>query len=583
MVRIRLRTKLLLSLVLTSTALISSSLFIVQHSLQSRARQEIFESLNNSVVTFQSFQRERQATLARSAALLANLPSLKALMTTQHEATIQDASGDFWRLVGSDLFVLADRTGRIVALQTATPGFDRQAAQGALTRALERGATRDWWFGHGHLYETFLMPIYFGAPGNNLPIGMLAVGYAVDTRVAEDVRRVASGQVAFKYGNNLVVSSLTAEQQVEFARHVPQPSELATPGAQDFQLAGERFLGTSVELTPSGEFPVRLTVLKSYDQATAFLEDLNRLLLGVGLVAILAGSALVFLAAHTFTRPLSSLVSGVRALEKGDFSYPLDGHSHDEVEELTTAFDKMRKSLQSTQQALLQADRLATVGRMASSISHDLRHPLTAILAYAEFLSGDNLNDQQRKELYGEIRLSVTRMTDLISSLLDFSKVQQTLNPAFGNIREPMEHAIHVVRARAEFAQIGILLSQNGVIEGWFDGKKLERVFHNLLLNACEAVSPESGRIELTACRTEETVEIRVADNGPGIPPSILDSIFQPFVSHGKENGTGLGLAVVHKIVQDHGGDVSVESTGEQGTVFMLRLPLTAPRRVLGP
>ncbi|MCI0423304.1 MAG: ATP-binding protein, partial [Acidobacteria bacterium] len=124
-------------------------------------------------------------------------------------------------------------------------------------------------------------------------------------------------------------------------------------------------------------------------------------------------------------------------------------------------------------------------------------------------------------------------------------------------------------------------LAQPGVIEGWFDGNKLERVFHNLLLNACEAVSPESGRIELTARRTKEAVEIRVADNGPGISPIILDSIFQPFVSHGKENGTGLGLAVAHKIVQDHGGVVSVESTGEHGTVFALRLPLTPPRRVL--
>ncbi|MBI4165884.1 MAG: HAMP domain-containing histidine kinase [Acidobacteria bacterium] len=499
-------------------------------------------------------------------------------MTTQDEVTIQDASMDFWRLVGSDLFVLADRTGRVVALQTATRGFDRQAAQVSVSGALQRGATSDWWFGQGHLYETFLMPIYFGSPANNVPIGMLAVGYEIDKQVAEVVRRVASGHVAFSYGSNLVVSTLAHDQQAEFARRAPSISGPARPG--DMRLAGEEFIGTSVDLSPAGEVPVRLTVLKSYDQATAFLNSLNRLLLGVGLVAILAGSALVFLLAHTFTRPLSNLVSGVHALEKGDFSYPLDGHSNDEVEELTMAFDNMRNSLQNSQRELLQADRLATVGRMASSISHDLRHPLTAILAYAEFLSDNSLNDQQRKELYGEIRMSVARMTDLISSLLDFSKGQQTLTPAFGNIREPMEHAIHVVRARPEFARIGITLSQQGVIESWFDAKKLERVFHNLLLNACEAVSPESGKIELTARRTEGAVEIRVADNGPGIPPNILDSIFQPFVSHGKENGTGLGLAVAHKIVQDHGGEICVESTGEHGSVFALRLPLSPPRRV---
>src|SRR5262249_43561414 len=147
------------------------------------------------------------------------------------------------------------------------------------------------------------------------------------------------------------------------------------------------FLGTSLELAPKENQPVNLTVLKSYDAATKFLEELDRLLVGVGIIAVLAGGWLIFIISHTFTRPLDNLVSGVRALEKGDFDYPLQRRGNDEVAELTGAFDKMRKSLEKSQQDLIHAERLATIGRMASSISHDLRHPLTTILAYAEFQS----------------------------------------------------------------------------------------------------------------------------------------------------------------------------------------------------
>src|SRR2546427_1712046 len=572
----KLRTKFLLSLVIVSASLTWATLLVVRHRVRLRVRDEIFEGLRNSVVTFEGLQRQRERMLDRSAALLANLPSLKAVMTTAHEATIQDSSTDFWRLVGSDLFVLADRSGKLAALNTATSGFSRGEAQGFLRRSLGDGETRDWWFGSGHLFEVFLQPIYFGSPAEHTPLGVLAVGYEIDDRVAEDVSRVASSQAAFRYGKTIVVSTLSATQQADLEREAERFLAAAS-GPQDVQLGGEKFLSTSVELAPGGAPAVSLSVLKSYDQATAFLESLNRWILGVGLAAVLAGSALVFLISITFTRPLANLVRGVHALEQGDFAYPLEARGNDEVSELTAAFDRMRRTIEQTQSELLHAERLATIGRMASTISHDLRHPLTAILAYAEFLSEGSPDAQQRKDLYEEIRLAVNRMTEQISSLLGFSKDREALRPVYGSVGEVLERAIQSVHARPEFRRIAITFSQEGGGEGWFDPGKLERVFHNLLLNACEAAPPDSGKIEVQAHRTPQGLEIRVADNGPGIPPSVRESLFQPFVSYGKENGTGLGLTAVEKIVQDHGGQVSVESTGPEGTVFKLILPLTVP------
>ncbi len=107
-----------------------------------------------------------------------------------------------------------------------------------------------------------------------------------------------------------------------------------------------------------------------------------------------------------------------------------------------------------------------------------------------------------------------------------------------------------------------------------FDPKKLERVFFNLILNACEASQGLDSRIAITVKNSDKDLEIRITDAGPGIPEPIRDTLFDPFVSYGKPNGTGLGLAIVSKIVQDHSGSVSIQQTSEHGTTVLVRLPL---------
>jgi signal transduction histidine kinase len=107
----------------------------------------------------------------------------------------------------------------------------------------------------------------------------------------------------------------------------------------------------------------------------------------------------------------------------------------------------------------------------------------------------------------------------------------------------------------------------------WFDPRKLERALYNLLLNACEAAPSSAGRVRVTIRHDEESVTIAVSDNGPGIAEPIRDQLFHPFVSYGKENGTGLGLTVVQKIVQDHGGKVVMERTADARTVFRITIP----------
>ena len=111
-------------------------------------------------------------------------------------------------------------------------------------------------------------------------------------------------------------------------------------------------------------------------------------------------------------------------------------------------------------------------------------------------------------------------------------------------------------------------------VEAAYDVKKLERVFHNLLLNACEAVSPITGQINIELFENQSEIEIRVSDNGRGIPAYLKQRVFEPFFTQGKANGTGLGLTVAQKIIEDHGGDLRLENSSAKGSTFVVVLPL---------
>jgi signal transduction histidine kinase len=569
MASFRLRTKLELSLLVISSCLTCATLVIIHHIVKTQVRQEIFEALQNSVTTFRNVLHQRQIMRARSASMIADLPNLKALMTSHDPVTIQDASSSIWHVAGSDLFLLADREGQVVALHTSAPGFTRPIAQEQLRLHSTHDEIATWWFGGGHLYEVFLQPISFGSAAEGSALGVLAIGYEVDEQLAREVSRIAGSEVSITFGDSAIVSTLRPSQESALAA-VRRGVSLTTTPAQ-ITLDGERFIASALDLDRSTPAAARLTVLKSYDQAASFLDRLTRLVLGLGIAAVVFGSVVLYFICLNFTRPLENLAAGVKALEAGDFSFPLESRSNDEVGVVTNAFGAMRRSLRQTQAKLLASERLATIGLMASSISHDLRHPLTAILANAEFLSEGRLAGGAREELYEEIRSAVNRMIDLIDSLLEFSRGRESLQLSRGSLHETIAHAIHAVRAHHEF--LGVKITVSGQCpESWFDHRRLERAFYNLLLNACEAV-PRDGKIEVSMGEAEGAARILISDNGPGIAEPIRDQLFRPFVSFGKENGTGLGLSIAHKILEDHGGRLKLASTSPQGTTFELALP----------
>ena len=151
----------------------------------------------------------------------------------------------------------------------------------------------------------------------------------------------------------------------------------------------------------------------------------------------------------------------------------------------------MRRQIQKAQADLLEAERLATIGKMARSVSHDLRHYLASVYANSEFLASHPLSHEEKAELLSEIQLSVQGTTDLIDSLLLFSNTGRALNKTYESITYLAERAIALLRSHPEASGVEVSISTSGSCEALVDAKKIERVIYNLVLNACQSRSKE--------------------------------------------------------------------------------------------
>jgi signal transduction histidine kinase len=240
---------------------------------------------------------------------------------------------------------------------------------------------------------------------------------------------------------------------------------------------------------------------------------------------------------------------------------------------LDEALSNMRGEVLTSEQRRVASERVAAFSKAASSICHDLRHYLTVLVANAEFLYEAEKLKLNRDEIYDEIKTASGQMTDLLDSLRELWRTEGSISPRPAAIDQTIRHAVDAVRARSEMRSRTIVWRTSGEMAGMFDPQKIERAFLNLVLNAFEASAQTQSEIEIDIRSCSEQFEIRVIDHGPGVSPPIRDTLFDPFVSFGKSTGTGLGLAIVNKIVRDHAGQVTVETTSHSGTTFLVKLP----------
>jgi signal transduction histidine kinase len=573
MARLRLQSQLLLSTLLIICALTGAILLILRHTVRTQIDDQVKYSTDASFQEFGTVQRELQVQLSRTASLLAEIPTLKALMTTRDAPTIQDGSIPFWKLAGSDLFLLADPAGRVVALDLTKQGLAREVAESSLKTSLREGQDSSWWYSGGRLYWVFLRPILAGSGNNAKVLGLVAIGYETNSRIAEQLGFVAESKIVLLADNRIIASTFSPEDESAIQRRILAREVLPSAGTTEVMLGDDTYQVARVTLQANPPLPVQCYVFISLTRPMAFLRQLNRTILVVGLTAILLASVSLRFVSGTITHPLDNLVAGVRALAAGDYAYSITPAGSSEAVELAESFSKMRGELLAFQRKQIETERVAAVGRAANSISHDLRHHLAALVANAEFLYEAQKLRLDRDEVYREIQTASEQMTELLDSLRDLAREQRNISPVNASMDQCVRRAIEAARARPELRDLYIVVSSTGDMTGVFDPKKMERALLNLAVNACEAVSNRQGKITFDITSTASTFEIRVSDNGPGIPVAIRNNLFDPFVSAGKANGTGLGLAIVSKIISDHGGDVSVESTSASGTTFLVKLP----------
>jgi signal transduction histidine kinase len=573
MARPKLRSELLISSMLIILGLTGAIVLIVRGTVRSEIDQQVRDGTSASLHAFESVQLQREVQLSRSAAILADLPTLKALMTTEHALTIQDASDSFWKLAGSDLLVLATADGRVLGLHANKRELTESLAQSNLTRSLEQRERATWWYADGQLYQAFIYPILAGAGNDKEQLGVVAVGYQVNRTMAQQLALASGSEVALTVGQNIVASTLAPRQEWELERWIARADFRPESGTRELGLGGSPYEVASAYIYRGPGTPVQCYALMPLGPVNHFIRKLDWKIYILGILAVACAALSLIFFSRTITRPLDNLIAGVRALASGDYTYSVTPRGSSEVAELGEAFSSMRRELLESQKRWADAERVAALGRAASSISHDLRHYLATVVANAEFLYEAEKLNLDRDEVYDEIKSAADQMTELLDSLRELARDGSATSPSCASIAQTVRRAADAALTQPDLRTRTIEIHASGEMEGVFDPKKIERVFLNLLLNACEATSSSGGRIEVDIQSTTKVFEVRVTDNGSGIPESIRSTLFDPFISSGKARGTGLGLAIVSKIVRDHEGAVSVERTSESGTVFLVKLP----------
>ena len=227
-------------------------------------------------------------------------------------------------------------------------------------------------------------------------------------------------------------------------------------------------------------------------------------------------------------------------------------------------------TIRAMESRMRQADRLATVGRMAANIAHEIRNPLASLTGAIEVLTSPHTAEDARERLSQIVARESERLNHIIKNFLEYAR-PAPLSIATFDVAAAAEEVLLLLEHRASPGSLKVLREFSPSVLWPVDAQQFRQILWNLCLNAVEAM-PEGGELRVAVAAHGETLEVMVSDTGEGIAPSDISHVFEPFFST-KSEGTGLGLALVHRVVQEHGGDIEVRSSPGLGTTFTLTLP----------
>lgn len=321
------------------------------------------------------------------------------------------------------------------------------------------------------------------------------------------------------------------------------------------------------------------TVLAERASIKTLLHTTRSIQVVSALALVLLSTAMAIVLGRKVLSSLRLLEGYTRKISQGEMLDPPKGVVEEEINFLLRAFQRMNRELQARQRQLVQSEKLAAMGTLLAGVAHELNNPLSNISTSAQILTEEIDRDDSafKINLLSQIEVQTDKARDIVRTLLEFSRIKDFHKEDI-NLKQLMDETMRLIKGQLpKDVQIGIDIPENIAIR--VDKQRMQQVFLNLIKNSLDAlggaVSP--GHIWVTAQKSlsqhGSVVEILVEDDGPGIPPKVKEKIFDPFfTTKDVGKGSGLGLYIVHDIIESHGGDITVESSPGAGTTFIIWL-----------
>jgi signal transduction histidine kinase len=557
---------------------IGAAVYFVNVRVTRQAEAELERALVEAGRVVEQHSTTLSQTFTLVARLVADLPKLKAAVETGDPPTVQPLAADYQARVSSDLFVVTNRVGTVLA--AVGPRGPVDVAGLPVRSALEGRETTSFRPHPGGVLQVVTVPISIGADPPEI-MGTLTLGFVFDDALAARFGVLTDSEVAFALDGDVRASTLPADRRRALSALAGAPGVASLPLGDQEYVAVSRPLAPPVPGTPTAV----AVLLRSRTERLAFLDAIHTTLAAIGLLAVLVATVLSYAVARTVTRPLAAITAAMREMSTtGDLTRKIalePAHWADEdAGLLARTFNTLTDSIAAFQRDAGQRERLSALGRLSTVVAHEVRNPLMIIKASLRVLRQPGAPPELAREAVGDIDEEVARLDRVVNEVLDFARpIRCEIGPTDLNVlcRNAAEASLSGQSAP------GISLRLDPSLPGVMtDGERVRTALVNILSNAREAVAarpeppaPGAPEVELSTSARGGRVEIVVADRGIGIAAADLPHVFDPYFTT-RRTGTGLGLAIAKNIVEALGGAISVRSRPTEGTEVRIALPAAA-------
>jgi len=539
------------------------------------------EEMEKAELVMENYLESRFTLLNSGIDILLSDPRFLASIAEGDPRTAQNEIADFRDLVNADFLIIADTSGGILAA-----GMERDLPAGSINLSknrFEHGYKQNYIEVNQTIYQILSTPIYF----YGMPIGKLIAGYDIDEKIVHKLKKLTGCELALLSSGKMIFQ--TTPYLSELNKKLLASSRVTHLSGKTHtaQYADEDYLLLLHPLHDNPDLAVSLS--RSLDaQLNPVMATISQYLLAV----ILAGFLFSFFTIQRFINKnlsvsVNRLVQAASMISRGELDKKIEPVRNDELGYVARSFDDTRQTLLENRERLekiqkqrLQEEKLATIGRLAAGIIHDFKSPMTSILLAMDALELGYLDDENRKKYCANVKQEINRMVNMTMDILDYSSGKKSIHLEEVDFKSFLNTIVESHNPQFAEKKIDLDIHWPEKITVAIDPHKFRRVLDNLLTNANEALLP-GQKVTLYSESGKDGLKIHVMDNGPGIPEDILPDIFKPFVTKGKNNGTGLGLSITKKVVEDHGGSLSVTSRKGEGTLFTILLPenLVSPEK----